>query len=518
MPFGVWSMLKVQQALEPLPGKTMKRRLPKSFFNTTSFIGLAISLTAFALIIFLYVLELFAKIDNPYTGLISFIVLPVFLLFGVFVSCVGAIRTARRARKGVEEGDLPVLDFNKPRHRNGFTFVLVGGIFLAAISGFGSYQAYEYTESVGFCGTACHDVMKPEYVAYQASPHARVACVQCHIGAGTTWYVKSKLSGAYQVYSTLLNKYERPIKTPVENLRPARETCEQCHWPSHFYSQKLMDRTYYLSDEQNTSFKTSMLLKIGGREQGATEGIHAHMYLDNEVSYISTDRQRQDIPYVESRTKDGKVTIFQSTESPLTPDQIKNGKRRLVDCIDCHNRPSHQYNHPATSVNRAMAKGVIDAGLPEIKMVAVESLEKPYKTESEALSTIEKDILAYYKENHPKTVADKGSFLTAAIKEIKTIYQHNYFPEMKTDWRGFPNNIDHLHSKGCFRCHDDKHVSSTGKVISKDCQTCHTILSQKGSDGKGRVSLSGVPFEHPVDVGDAWKTDLCLTCHGKQEE
>jgi len=481
-------------------------------------IGLAISLSAFAVIILLYLLDVFSKNDNPYTGLITFIFLPIILLFGILLFLLGAYRAARRERRGIPQGDLPVLDFNKARHRFAFSFILFGGVFLAAISAFGSYQAYEYTESVEFCGTACHSVMKPEYVAYKASPHARVTCVQCHIGPGTTWYVKSKLSGAYQVYSTLFNKYEKPIKTPIENLRPARETCEQCHWPSHFFSQKLMDRTYFMSDEENTAFKTSMLMKIGGREEGTSEGIHAHMYLDNEISYIATDRQRQDIPYVEMRSKDGKVTVYHSTEKKLSEVEIKNGKKRLVDCIDCHNRPSHQYNPPMTSVNRAMARGMIDPSLPEIKSLAVEVLEKPYKTEPEALAAIRKDIIDYYKENYPKELVAKEKLLNAAIEHIKSIYSTNYFPEMKTDWKAFPNNLDHVHSKGCFRCHDDKHVSPEGKVISKNCQSCHTIVTQRTADGKGKFSMDGVPFEHPVDVGDAWKTDPCMDCHGKQDE
>ncbi len=496
----------------------MKRRLPKAVYNTTSLIGLIVSFTAFTLIILTYLLDVFGKVDNPYTGLITFIFLPVFLLLGVGMWVFGAWKAARRARKGIKEGDQLVLDFNKPRHRYGFTFVLAGGLFLLGISAFGSYQAYEYTESVDFCGKVCHDVMKPEYVAYNQSPHARVPCVQCHIGAGTTWYVKSKMSGAYQVYSTIFNKYHRPIQTPVANLRPARETCEQCHWPSHFYSQKLVDRTYYLSDEANTAVRTSMLMKIGGREEGQTQGIHAHMYLDNEISYIASDRQRQNIPYVEMKDKSGKIIVYRSLDEKFTEDQIKKGEKRLVDCIDCHNRPSHVYNPPETSVNRAMALGAIDPSLPEIKSMAVEALEKPYLTETEALGTIKADLLAYYRKEYPDVVKAKQKLLDKAIGHIQGIYRTNYFPEMKTDWKSFPNNLDHLHSKGCFRCHDNKHVSDTGKVISNNCQTCHTIVSQKNAEGKAAVSMSGVQFEHPVDVGDAWKTDLCMTCHGPDKE
>jgi hypothetical protein len=496
----------------------MKRRLPAVFYNTTSMIGMTIALTALAMIAFLFILTAFSNNSNPYMGLITFIGLPAVMLFGFFIALVGIRRAVKRARRGQEAATLPVLDFNNSKHRYAFTTILIGGLCLMAISGFGTYQAYEYTESVQFCGKVCHNVMKPEYTAYLNSPHARVACVQCHIGSGAEWYVRSKVSGSYQVYSVLFNKFKKPIETPIHNLRPATETCEQCHWPKHYYAQKLKDRQYFLSDEKNTPFQTSMLMKIGGAEQGATEGIHAHMYLDNQVSYISIDRQRQLIPYVEMKDKNGKVTIYKSTDLKATDQDLRKGERRLVDCIDCHNRPAHQYRHPEVSVNQAMARGLIDPRIPEIKMKAVEELEKPYKTEDEALSTIKTELEKYYKESHPKEAAELAEPLRLAIAQIQTIYKTNYFPEMKVSWKEFPSNLDHMHSSGCFRCHDDKHVSSDGKVISKNCQTCHTMLSVQPPGVKRQTNIQGVPFQHPVDVGDEWKTTPCKDCHGKQPE
>ncbi len=504
---------------EPTPAPApRKRRLPAAFYNATSLFGFVLSLMVIALIFLLFLLDTFSGIDNPYVGLITFVALPPIFILGVLLVLIGMVRANRRAKKGLPEKALPQIDFNNAKHRRGFTLLAFGGLVFMALSAFGSYQAYEYTESVEFCGKVCHNVMKPEYVAYQNSPHARVTCVQCHIGSGATWYVKSKFSGAYQVYSTMFDKYSRPIATPIANLRPARETCEQCHWPSHFYAQKLSDKTYFASDETNTKFQTSMLLKIGGVEHGATEGIHAHMYLDNEISYIATDRQRQVIPYVESKDKNGKVTVYTSTEDKITDDQIRKGERRIVDCIDCHNRPSHRFPHPATTVNTALAKGWIDPGIPEVKRLAVELLEKPYKSEPAALAAIQKEFLAFYSENYAKETAAKKKELDAAIAQIRKIYQTSYFPEMKADWRSFPDNLDHMYSKGCFRCHDNKHVSKEGKVIRNDCNTCHTILTQKGTDGKQSVGIDGLAFQHPVDIGDAWKTTLCKDCHVPERE
>lgn len=506
----------MSESIPPTP--TKKRRLPASFYNTTSLIGFVLSVLVIALIFLIYLLDTFSGINNPYVGLITFIGLPPFFILGVLMVFVGMFRASRRAKRGIAEKPLPQIDFNNKKHRRAFTLLAFGGLVFMALSAFGSYQAYEYTDSVEFCGEVCHGVMKPEYVAYQNSPHARVTCTQCHIGEGATWYVKSKFSGAYQVYSTIFNKYSRPIETPIANLRPARETCEQCHWPSHFYSQKLFDKTYYLQDEENTKFETTMLMKIGGSEHGASEGIHAHMYIDNEISYIATDRQRQVIPYVESRSKDGKITIYRSTEDEISEDQIKKGERRIVDCIDCHNRPSHRFPHPARSVDTAITKGWIDSTLPEVKRLAVELLEKPYKTEAEALASIHKEFATFYKENYEKETADKSSQLEAAAKQLQKIYRISYFPEMKADWRSFPNNLDHLYSKGCFRCHDNKHVSADGKVISNDCNTCHTIVAQTGEDGKRQVGIDGLQFRHPIDIGDEWKTTPCKSCHVQEPE
>jgi len=496
----------------------MRKKLPETFYNATSMTGMTIALVALVMIVFLFVLTAFSGSSNPYMGLITFIGLPAILLFGLLVAIIGVRRAAKRARQGDSGNKLPVVDLNNNRTRYAFTTILIGGFMLMAMSGFGTYQAYQYTESVDFCGKVCHNVMKPEYTAYQNSPHARVPCVQCHIGNGADWWVKSKVSGSYQVYSVLFKKYHRPIETPIHNLRPAKETCEQCHWPKQFYAQKLEDRQYYLSDDVNTPFQLSMLMKIGGSIQGKSAGIHAHMYLDNTVEYTSIDRQRQLIPYVKMTDKNGVVTEYRSTDIKATDQDLRNGEHRVVDCIDCHNRPSHQYNHPESSVNLAMSQGLIDPHIPEIKAQGVTELEKPFKTEDEARASIKADIEKFYKTAHPAQAASMATQIQAAISQLQLVYSTNFFPEMNVSWKEYPNNLDHLHSLGCFRCHDDKHVSADGKVISKDCQTCHTILSIQPPNGKRQTNIDGLPFQHPVDIGDEWKTTPCRDCHSQQKE
>lgn len=462
-------------------------------------------------------LDVLAGFHNAYAGLVTYIALPGCMFFGLFVAVIGIVRTRRRHLKEGVPDKLPVIDLNIPKQRVTATAVALGGLVLMALSGFGSYKGYEYTESVQFCGTTCHAVMEPEYTTYQGSPHARVACVGCHIGDGVDWYVKSKLSGSYQLYATLLNKYERPIKTPVANLRPAKETCEQCHWPKHFFTQKLRTHEYFLSDEENTQHNLGMLVKIGGGEGAEAQGIHAHMYLDTEVSYIATDYERQEIPYVEMKDKDGKVIVYRDPSVKLSDADIAKSKRFVVDCIDCHNRPTHVFRAPSKTIDSALALGKIDKTIPEIKSEAVEMLDASYKTKDEAIAKIGTDLVSYYNENYADFMKKDRPKLDSAISVIQGIYRQNYFPEMKTDWRSHRDNLDHMRGKGCFRCHNNKLVSSTGKKITNDCKTCHLIVSQ-GAPGKEKTNYQGMEFQHPVDIENEWKTTPCMECHGAKKD
>jgi hypothetical protein len=494
----------------------MKKKFPPSFYNLITLVGTAIAGVSLALIIFLIILEMFASQSKPYMGIITFVILPIILFVGIFLGIFGIIREHRRDRLGKPHGlRLPQIDLNNPRHRTAFTFFSIGTIFLLALSAFGSFKAYEYTDSDRFCGETCHKVMEPEYTAYQYSPHARVGCVQCHIGSGADWFVRAKISGSYQVYAVLFNKYPTPIPTPIENLRPAQQTCEQCHWPKHFFSEKEHVNTYYLSDEHNTKWTLNLLMKIGGGniEAGPTSGIHWHMNIAHEVTYAAIDTQRQVIPWVRSRTPDGKETIYRSTEITISDDSLKKSSVRRMDCIDCHNRPTHIYHPPARSVNHIMSLGWIDPKLPNIKSVAVQALENPYITKQAGIDSIKRIITEYYQQHYADILSSQHVKIDSAIAEVQKIYSRNYFPEMNVNWKNFNNNIGHLYYPGCFRCHDGKHVNNEGKVLSKDCNVCHTILAQQFEQDTLRLSLSGIDYKHPVDVGDAWKETNCSDCH-----
>lgn len=497
----------------------MKRFFPRSFNNPVTFVGAAIAAVSFGLVLFLMLLETMSGTPKPYMGIIAFVILPAIMIMGLLVAGVGVIREHRRERAGKPHGmHFPQIDMNNPRHRRMFMIFSLGTILLLLFSAFGSFKAYEHTDSDQFCGETCHEVMEPEYTAYQYSPHARVGCVKCHIGPGAGWFVRSKISGSYQMYAVTFNKFPRPIPTPIENLRPAQETCEQCHWPKHFYSEKQHTNTYFISDEQNTKWTLNLLMKIGGGniEAGPTSGIHWHMNIAHEVTYAALDTQRQVIPWVRSKTPDGRVTTYRSTEMSVSDDSLKRAFTRRMDCIDCHNRPSHIYHPGARSVNHVMSLGWIDPKLPNVKSIAVKALDDSYSTKQGALDSIKMTMEEYYKSNYPEIASSSKAMIDNAVVHVQEIFGRSYFPEMRVNWKKFTDNIGHMYYKGCFRCHDDKHVSDDGKVLSRDCNVCHTILAQQFERDTLRLSLGGVEYHHPVDIGDAWKETNCSDCHNPQ--
>ena len=277
------------------------------------------------------------------------------------------------------------------------------------LSAVGSYRAYEFTDSVQFCGELCHTVMHPEFTAYQQSPHARVACVECHVGSGASWYVKSKMSGLRQVYAATFNTFPRPIPSPVQNLRPAAQTCEQCHWPKKFWGAQLKTINHFGYDEKNTVRTINLLVKTGGGDanNGMATGIHWHMNIANKISYIS-DEKRQNIPYISAVNLKGEVTEYFTKDNPPTAEQIAKAAKRSMDCVDCHNRPSHIYTPPDRSVDNALAAGRIDVALPYVKQQAVTVLTKEYKGTDEAVKTIGVEFPKYYASAYPQTSPREG--------------------------------------------------------------------------------------------------------------
>jgi hypothetical protein len=496
---------------EPVQTPPPTTKPPSLMQNWVSLIGMILSASSFFAVISLIGFDVATGFTSPYMGILTYLVAPAFLVTGLVLIALGAWleRQRRRALAPGAIPRLPRIDFNIRRQRNGFVIAVVVAFVFLMTTGLGTYQAYHFTESVAFCGKTCHTVMQPEYTAYQNSPHARVTCVQCHIGPGAGWFVKSKLSGTYQVYATVFNKYPQPIPTPIKNLRPAQETCEQCHWPRKFYGDAELVSYHRLPDSTSSPWTIRLLMKIGGGnpETGHVGGIHWHMNIAYTVDYIATDSARQDIPWVRITAPDGAMTVYQSETNPLTPEQVDSATIRRMDCIDCHNRPSHIYNSPSQAVNLAMSIGRISDRLPWIKKNAVALLTGDYDGTPQALGAIATSLADQYR-GFPDTAV-----VSRTIAEVQNIYKANFFPEMKASWKVYPNNIGHLIFPGCYRCHDGKHKTADGRVVRHDCTACHLILSQGRGEEPRTISPDGLEFQHPVNIGEMWRTMSCNMCH-----
>ena len=494
-------------------------KLPKTAYNWTSLVGATIAIISLSMIIFLFTISLLFNKGGSYLGIFIYMIIPMFLVFGLLLIPLGMWRRHRAERRNDTLKSLkwPKVDFNDSKHRNALLIFLAGSAVFLFLSSIGSYEAFHYSESVEFCGTVCHDVMEPEYVAYQNSPHARVGCVECHVGEGADWYVRSKLSGMYQVYSVLFEKYPTPIPTPVENLRPARETCERCHWPEKFYAQQSRLEKHYLADEQNTEWDISLQIKTGPNYSalGLEEGIHWHINPDVTIEYKASSQSREEIPWVKyTNKKTGESYIYEDTENPLSEEQIRTTPNRTMDCMDCHNRPSHNYLSPAKFVDNAMTAGLISSDIPELKLTAMGLLGEEYPTKDSAFMAIEKGMKEYYVDMYPEFMDTNLILIESAIAVLQQEYAKNIFPFMKVQWNVYPNHIGHIESNGCFRCHDDKHLSKQERKIDKDCNLCHIINAQGSPLNMERsLTFESIEFKHPIDIDEEWKVSNCADCH-----
>jgi hypothetical protein len=406
--------------------------------------------------------------------------------------------------------------------RNLWLFVGLSAVFVVTVA-FTGFKGYEATDSVSFCGSTCHEVMGPEEGTYVNSPHARVLCVDCHIGPGGSFWVRSKVDGVRQLFATVLNTYDRPIETPVHNLRPAQQTCEECHWPEQFYGEALVTHQYFDSDEDNSPWTISLLVKIGGGNPrtGKLEGIHWHMVGEHKVEYIANDDKREDIDWVRLTDERGNVSVFTdpTLDTPIDPTDLEV-EVRSFDCIDCHNRPSHTFVPPATSINLALSTGRISTDLPYIRRTSLELLNDDYVDTDTAHREIREGLLDFYGSQYGDRYGAMEAELEQVGEELIEIYDNNFFPEMQTDYRAHTNHVSHFLDPGCFRCHDGHLVSDYGETLVRDCNACHVIIAQGPTTNLDELltDLNGLDFVHPGDVGDLWKEVNCSECHASSHE
>jgi len=429
---------------------------------------------------------------HPYVGILLFLILPGVFLLGLLLLPAGIwLRRRKLQAAGELPAVYPAIDLGAPMVRNSLLFIAVATVLNVLIFGFASYRGVAYMDTTTFCGQTCHTVMAPEYSAYQNSPHARVECVQCHIGPGAGWFVRSKLSGLRQVFAVSFKTYSQPIPSPVKYLRPARETCEQCHWPQRFSGDKFLVKINYKEDEKNTPLTTALVLRIGGHTRQGSVGIHGrHLDEGSRIHYISIDDRRQVIPIVYYIDDQGRTIEYTSSDIKVTKEQLAKSERRAMDCIDCHNRPTHAFELPENAVDLRMSRGLISPELPFIRKKAVELLKADYPDRDTARARIVEGIASYYRSTYPQVYNTKRALVEQAADAVAAIYLRNIFPDMKVTWGVHPNNLGHNDFPGCFRCHDGSHTSADGRTISNDCAACHNLLAVQEENPKILADLT----------------------------
>ncbi len=482
-------------------------------------VGGAMILAGLFLFFILLMYDLTSGAENPYRALVSFVVAPAVVLAGLLIFLLGVVIQVRTARKRGEKVRFTLaIDTSDTRYLKNLWLFLGLTAVLVFVIAYGGTRAYEATDSVTFCGKTCHTVMEPQYVTYHNSPHARVTCAECHIGPGASFWVKSKVDGIRQVVATMLDSYSRPIETPVANLRPAQETCEECHWPRQFYGDKLVTHTYYRSDKENSPWTIIMRVRIGGGNpsSGKLEGIHWHMLTENVVEYVASDEKRQIIPWVRVTYPNGDSAIYINEDEEL-PELVEGmyGNVRHFDCMDCHNRPSHMFRSPAVAINLALSMKLLARDLPYLRSTGVELLNAEYESKDGALAAIDSGLWEHFRENYPDVAVSRANDISTAVEVLQSVYSDNFFPEMNTDYRVRENNLSHFVNDGCFRCHQESMVNDRGEAMTPDCKTCHVIVAQgqfemlEGLD----KDLTGLEFVHPEDIEEAWREMKCTECH-----
>jgi hypothetical protein len=435
-------------------------------------------LTTVSALLFLAVFfaDLFGLHTNPYIGIVFFLVLPGVFVVGLVSMPLGVFLSRRRELLGRPALALawPVIDLNQLHTRRVAGAMLFLTVVNVVVISLAAFRGVEYMDSPQFCGQVCHTVMKPEFSAYQAGMHARVPCVACHIGPGAPWFVKSKLSGTRQLFAVALATYPTPIPSPVENLRPARDTCEQCHWPEKFTGDRVRAIREFADDEANTESAMTLQLHVGsGSPSTGAHGIHWHMAPTTKVTYVTTDKKRQKIVYVKVEDHNG---VREFRDEGVTDQQIAQGELRQMDCMDCHNRPSHRFDStPERAVNEALATGALSASLPFVRREAVAALKATYATQDAAVAGIEKHLTSFYATQLGGQAAARKGEVAKAVAATQALYGRNVFPAMKVTWGTYTNNIGHTDSPGCFRCHDDAKKTKDGRTIKQDCELCHKM-------------------------------------------
>lgn len=416
-------------------------------------------------------------VSNPYAAIVTFLVFPTGAIIGLLLIPVsGYFRQKKWFKNNINKGNF-IIDFSKRSHRQTIILFVVLTAGNVVFFGLVTYEAYHFTESDYFCGVVCHTVMEPEYTAYKRSPHAKVGCVSCHIGSGAEWYVKAKLSGLRQVKATFDNSYNTPIPAPVEHLRPAQETCEECHWPEKFHGKKIEEFISFSNSDQENPYIQEIALHIGGRNPITEEfeGIHWHVSDNVKVEYEPLDEKRTSIGRIKVSKRSG-VTEEYFIDGPDGKDESEI-QWRTMDCVDCHNRPTHVYDDLQETIDFGLFSKKIDPSIPGIREDSFTVLEKQYPSREEAKEQIIETLLSLQAErNGQEFVSEHESKLVESGAYLLKAYLDNVWPRMNISWGTYKGHNGHQNEDegfGCFRCHNEEHETEFGKTISQSCDLCH---------------------------------------------
>ncbi|MEZ4389246.1 MAG: NapC/NirT family cytochrome c [Candidatus Krumholzibacteriia bacterium] len=444
----------------------------------TGALGVALTTSSFLLLVFLLLLQESGVLGNSYSGLLTFLALPALFILGLALIPIGWHRLQRRT--GLSTAELLRERFPDELVKanplgSGLAFTVAGlTVVNLLFLGFGGAAILHHMDSPQFCGTTCHQVMGPEWATYQSSPHAHVACVECHVGEGAEALVDAKLNGLRQMWLVTTGGYNRPIPTPVHTLRPARETCEKCHWPDKFYGDRIKTFARFAPDSASTPAFSTLALKVGAG--GETGAIHWHVSSDAAVTYQAADATRRQMLWVEVRRGD-QVTRWRNPRVAATaPGTLP--EPRTMDCIDCHNRATHVYRMPADVVDGLVAAGDIDRSVPWAKAAALEALRTTVPPGESPEVAMAAALRGYYRRKAPAVLDRDPRALDAMAVVLARAYARNVHPGMKVGWGAYPSHIGHRRDDaGCSRCHGAGLVNDRGEGIDDSCTLCHSLLA-----------------------------------------
>jgi hypothetical protein len=449
------------------------KQLRTSYSTPLGMIGVGITTVFFILTVLGLIAHMSGMVENPYAAIITIALFPICMLFGLLLVPLAAVlRRKKMFAKSLTRTGF-IIDLGNEHHRKVILLLLVLSAINISLFATVIYQGYHYMDSTAFCGTACHTVMAPEYTAHKRSPHANVACVECHIAPGIGGFLQAKFAGLNQLKDVLIGSYDRPIPNPVESLPPAALTCEKCHSPNRYFGNKKKVFITYSNKDQKTPEKQEIVLHLGGLDpvSGNFKGVHWHANPNIHIYYQPLKADLTKIGAVKVVEANGNVKIFKVGK------KTENIPWKLMDCTSCHNRPTHIFDDPVERVDFGLFSKRISPDIPGIRQDSLTVLRKQYKTRAEASNEILQDLKNLQEKRNGKDfIAKNEKAIAKAAAYLKEEYLANIWPKMKITWGTYTSEIGHQHADqgfGCWRCHDEEHVTDSGETISQDCGLCH---------------------------------------------